>query len=1041
MEQDILNFLPKYPNIEQFTEDVFNPYEEDFYEALYKKKEFYDNKLEKTEEFPKQAGDLLKHQKLIARFFSSQTLYDELLMVHEMGTGKSCSAVGAVEQIRSEGGGFKGALYLAKGDAMINNFINELIFKCTDGRYIPEDYEQLTELEKVHRKKKAIRDYYNLNTFETFAKEIRKSSDELLQQRYNNRVIIVDEIHNLRIQKKQAGLNIYEQFHRFLHVVQDCKILLMSGTPMKDGVDEIASVMNLILPMDSQLPTEEEFLDEFFDYKGDDVFTVKENKKKILKDLFKGRVSYLKAMQSNVKKVFAGEHTGALTHFKVVDDYMETFQSEVYDLAYTLDREERQGVYSNSRQASLFVFPDKTYGDIGFKKYVRKTPMGQAILDDGKKKRTYRFTLQPELVSLIKDDSKEKMLSNLAKYSSKYAASIRNILRAQQEGKLVFVYNEFVSGSGLILFGALLELFGFSSASGMEGVGVEKPRYTSLTNETSTTKKIRQLIDRFNQPDNIHGKIINVIMGSRKIAEGFSFQNIQVEEIHTPWFNYSETAQAIARGYRLGSHRMLLETGVVPELEIFQRVSISSGSEPSIDLEMYEIAENKDISIKGVERIIRESAWDCALNYNRNHITGYDGERECDYMSCEYTCNGIPADMIESSISNNELDYSTFQLYYAHPNIRKIINDLKLIFRDTFRIDLVSIIDYFVEYSGFELISALRTMINESIPIINKYGYTSYLKEQNNIYFIVNNLSVIGTLLSDYYTEYPHIMNPIVFSKVVQPLYVGSFPNIVNQINNATTLEDVRKIMIRLPKQVHEFFIESSILARKKNINVNVTVRDLILQYFENYYTEFDGVWVSWLMYDDEDTIRCLEGEQWKDCGEEYKELLKEYKDQLRVDLEQNPYGYYGQFNRGTDDFCIRDVSEEIPEKGHLVKSGRRCNNWKKPDLLPVIINALQMPIPSEQEMSDSNPRELAKWNKIKEISKDKIIAEINKNKYINDFFSIQELNSKSTEELRRILFWGQRQVKPICTYLRNWFEQNNLLVENEYCGTRGPKN
>ena len=69
------------------------------------------------------------------------------------------------------------------------------------------------------------------------------------------------------------------------------------------------------------------------------------------------------------------------------------------------------------------------------------------------------------------------------------------------------------------------------------------------------------------------------------------------------------------------------------------------------------------------------------------------------------------------------------------------------------------------------------------------------------------------------------------------------------------------------------------------------------------------------------------------------------------------------------------------------------------------------------------------------------ILAEIKKNKYINDFFSDQELNSKSAEELRRILFWGQRQVKPICTYLRNWFDQNNLLVENEYCGTRGPKN
>lgn len=69
-------------------------------------------------------------------------------------TGKTCSAIGACEQIRSEGGGFKGCVYFAKGEALINNFINELIFKCTDGRYIPENYKDLTDLEKVHRKRR-----------------------------------------------------------------------------------------------------------------------------------------------------------------------------------------------------------------------------------------------------------------------------------------------------------------------------------------------------------------------------------------------------------------------------------------------------------------------------------------------------------------------------------------------------------------------------------------------------------------------------------------------------------------------------------------------------------------------------------------------------------------------------------------------------------------------------------------------------------------------------------------------------------------------
>ena len=59
-------------------------------------------------------------------------------------------------------------LVLVKGDTFIKNFTNELAFQCTPGQYIPENYEDLTELEKTHRINKVVREYYDLNTFETF---------------------------------------------------------------------------------------------------------------------------------------------------------------------------------------------------------------------------------------------------------------------------------------------------------------------------------------------------------------------------------------------------------------------------------------------------------------------------------------------------------------------------------------------------------------------------------------------------------------------------------------------------------------------------------------------------------------------------------------------------------------------------------------------------------------------------------------------------------------------------------------------------------
>ena len=1046
MELDITSFLPKYPNIKQLEDEILNPYGDDFYEAIYRKKEFYDNRLEATEKFPENVGTLMKHQKLIARFFSSHTLYDELLVIHEMGTGKSCSAVGAIEQIRAEGGGFRGALYLAKGDALINNFVNELIFKCTDGRYVPEDYEKLTELEKVHRKKKAIRDYYSTNTFETFAKDIRKSNDEALREKYNNRIIIIDEVHNLRIQKevdpkrrkkvkdKKPGLHTYRQFWRFLHVVQDCKILLMSGTPMKDGVDEIASVMNLILPVDRQLPTSTDFTDEFFNQEGDEMFRVKPSKVNQLKDLFKGRVSYLKAMQSDIKKVFAGDPTGALRHFNVVDDYMDEFQTKYYDKAFEQDRSDHEGVYANSRQAALFVYPDGSWGTTGFAKYIKKSRLGSILGDDGKKKAKYTFSLLPELRKAIYASTHEEMLDKLSKLSSKYAASIRNILQAQKDGKSVFLYNEFVTGSGLILFGAILELFGFSKASGNEGQGAERPRYASLTNETATTKQIRQLVERFNQPDNMHGKIINVIMGSRKIAEGFSLSNVQVEEIQTPWFNYSETAQAIARGYRLGSHRMLLAVGETPQVVIYQRVSIPASDFPSIDLEMYEIAEDKDISIKGVERLMKEAAWDCALAYARNHVTGYDGQRECDYMDCDYTCDGVPADMIALGIPNSDLDYSTFQLYYAHPNVRQIIDQIVLLFRDHFRMDLESIVDYFQDYSGFELITALRTMINESTQVTNKYGYPSYVKEENNIFFLVDSLSVVGRFSSDYYTEYPHVKKPTTFAKVVKPLYFDSLPNIVQESCNATTIEDIRKIMIRLPLEAQEFFIEAGILSRKKGIEKNANARALILEYFDTYFAELDDVWVSWLLYDDQEIMRCLHGDTWEDCREEYVTRVEEHRKQIQAGLEQNPYGYYGQYNPETKDFCIRDVSDDIPDKKHKRTSGRRCTDWNKTELAKLAISVLKLPIPNEADM---DKKETGKWQKAMR-DKNKLWRELAQKGHLREIFASMNKNDMATEDLNRVLFWGMQQKKPICQYLFEWFTAEGLMVEDRGCGVMG---
>jgi superfamily II DNA or RNA helicase len=1067
MEVDITNFLLKYPNIDQFEDDmkILNPYDEDFYETVYKKKEFYDVRLEEFETIPHEAGSLMNHQKLIARFLSSNTLYDELLLLHEMGSGKTCTAIGAIEQIRKEGN-FKGALYLAKGDALVNNFINELIFKCTDGRYIPDDYSNLSEFTKVHRTRKAINDYYTTNTFETFAKKIKthKTDIELSkwceEENFNNNIIVIDEVHNLRMKTQieengtKTNLNVYNEFYRFLRVVKDCKILLMSGTPMKDGVDEIASVMNLILPDSKKLPTGPDFVAEFFNKK-DNTYIVKKSYIDELKNAFKGRVSYLKSMRSSVEKVF--QENGLKTdliHMIVYKDEMSDFQTIRYEQAYEEDGKENKGVWADSRQASLFVFPNESIGKEGFLKYVIKKPLKSLIED--KKKTKYSYSLSPDLIKEIfgkpfGQNKYDEALEKLHKYSSKYAASIKTILEAKEQGKSVFVYNEFVSGSGLILFGLILELFGFSKASGKEPEDSKMNRYATLTSQTSTDKEIGNIVNRFNKPDNMRGEIINVIIGSRKISEGFTFKNVQVVDIHTPWFNYSETSQVIARGHRLGSHKDLIDDGYDPKVSIYQRVSIPEKSKKSsIDLDMYKISEDKDISIKGVERIMKESAWDCALSYKRNFLDGLNGTRECDYTFCDYKCDGFTGSSVDTP---SELDYSTFNTKYDGPNIQIIIDRVILLFRTHFKIDLDTLTkDYFKDFSKFELISALSIMINDSTEIINKYGFPSYLKENRNIFFLVDSLISSST---EYYTKYTHIKIPNSFERVIKPLYLASLPKIIYLINDSNTLKDIRKVMIRLPNKVQEQFIESSIQKIYTDgddpDDTKLKICNLIIEYFDNSIFKVDDIWISKHL---DDTLRCFDTKvgEWEDCNDEYSDIVDKQKVAFQKYLESSPYGYYGLYNPDNRLFCLRDVSGIEDLKGHQQTSGKVCSkSHNHKELVPLVVDVLKLPfptvediqkiqsdetIPSESSMQKmitecANITKMDKETLLKNIRNTKSVA-----KRVENIKSIRIDDFTPDEELRRILFWCSLIKPDMCSYIHYWLKKIGYYIEDDTCGS-----
>ena len=92
-------------------------------EYLYGLYEFYNYKSseEKKDEF------FLNHQKIISRFLSPYTLFKDILIIHDMGTGKSGVVSAVFEEYHSFYGFEVNFVYLSNNEVTRSNFLQEFL--------------------------------------------------------------------------------------------------------------------------------------------------------------------------------------------------------------------------------------------------------------------------------------------------------------------------------------------------------------------------------------------------------------------------------------------------------------------------------------------------------------------------------------------------------------------------------------------------------------------------------------------------------------------------------------------------------------------------------------------------------------------------------------------------------------------------------------------------------------------------------------------------------------------------------------------------
>jgi hypothetical protein len=302
------------------------------------KKEFSDTKYDGEIYDIKEQADILNngefelspHQAFVKNFLSFQTPYNSLLLFHGLGTGKTCSAIGVSEEMRdySKQLGITKKIIIVASPNVQDNFrlqlFDERKLKLIDGIWnikscignkflkeinpmmmkgLPKD-KVVSQINSIINSSYLFLGYVEFGNYIVNKKIGKRSAKENklenknqkegqnseeskkikyiknLQNEFNNRLIIIDEVHNIRISGVKKNKVIAQNLLDLVTYAKNVRLLLLSATPMYNSYKEIIWLLNIMNINDKRGYIS---LKDVFDNNGD--FKVDENNKEIGKEL------------------------------------------------------------------------------------------------------------------------------------------------------------------------------------------------------------------------------------------------------------------------------------------------------------------------------------------------------------------------------------------------------------------------------------------------------------------------------------------------------------------------------------------------------------------------------------------------------------------------------------------------------------------------------------------------------------------------------------------------------------------------------------
>jgi hypothetical protein len=649
-------------------------YDQDFSQKIYKKAEFYQNKLDKVlpsdvdriiNERKSGVISLAQHQRFLKNFMSRNTPYNGLLIFHGLGVGKTCASIAIAETLRptvlannqkiiiiAKSHFDKGEIFnmdrfkkgqnQCAGDTVTNELKNpELLQKCREGgaeackivkykidKIVKNSYSFYGALEwakhVVKDLQKAVRGVPESRHHEVEIARIKKM--------YSNTVMIIDEAHNIKDASEKKSRIVPPVLMKVLEHAENLRLVLLSGTPMFNEPSDLISILNYLLINDKR-----PILKESEVFKSDGSFTPKG--REILTNYSRGYVSFLRSenpinyplrfsasinggtevitpSKYPTKDIYGNKLEQGIQHLEITGCPMSKQQEKVYkaylEKRIMPDEEKTSAAYSSELQILNFIYQNLDDTDNVAECYGEKGL--NSVLTKVSNKQQYSFN-NPA-------DALEYKGEALKLHSSKIHKIMENIEKAQG---LVFVYTEY-ENSGILPLAFALELAGYRKYKSSDTPVLlsehkeskYKGDYLIISGNAALSKYYENYLDK--RHDMIK-EPVKVILATRAASEGISLFGVREIHILNPWHNLNRISQAIGRGIRSWSHIDLPSEERNITVYIY---AATFGNQETVDLKIYREAENKAINIGIAEDILRRNAVDCHLNKDGNHYSEKD---------------------------------------------------------------------------------------------------------------------------------------------------------------------------------------------------------------------------------------------------------------------------------------------------------------------------------------------------------------------------------------------------------------------------------